>query len=89
MGKPDTWCFELMKKQHGLYDVDPSNFLMVGDNLSTDIVFGNQCGMDTLLVLSGVTNGGKAQQLLAGDRLKAGDNIQEEGIPTHVQSLFA
>ena len=60
MGKPDTWCFELMKRQHGLDGIEPSNFLMVGDNLSTDIVFGNRCGMDTLLVLSGVTNANKA-----------------------------
>ena len=41
MGKPDPWCFQLMKKQHNLHNVDPSEFLMVGDNLSTDVLFGN------------------------------------------------
>ena len=62
---------------------------MVGDNLSTDILFGNRCGMDSLLVLSGVTPPEKAQRLLAGERVPEGKNMQAEGIPTHVQSLFA
>ena len=55
MGKPDTWCFDLLRRQHNLEDVPLSKFLMVGDNLSTDVVFGNKSGIDTLLVLSGVT----------------------------------
>ena len=37
---------------------------MVGDNLATDIVFGNESGIDTLLVLSGVTTAEKAQRTL-------------------------
>ena len=65
MGKPDTWCFDLMKKQHNLHDVPLSKFLMVGDNLSTDILFGNNCGIDSLLVLSGVTPAHKAERTMA------------------------
>jgi ribonucleotide monophosphatase NagD (HAD superfamily) len=37
---------------------------MVGDNLSTDIRFANSCGIDSLLVLSGVTNASKASKIL-------------------------
>jgi 4-nitrophenyl phosphatase len=35
--------------------VKPSEILMVGDNLETDIQAGVNSGVDTLLVLSGVT----------------------------------
>ena len=60
MGKPDPWCFELLRKQHGIENEPLSKFLMIGDNLSTDIQFANTCGIDSLLVLSGVTNVNKA-----------------------------
>ena len=33
---------------------------MIGDNLSTDILFANNSGIDSLLVLSGVTSAEKA-----------------------------
>lgn len=56
MGKPDIMCFDMLREQHGLLDEPLSKFLFIGDNLSTDILFGNQCNIDTLLVLSGVTS---------------------------------
>ena len=34
---------------------------MIGDNLETDILFGNRCQVDTLCLLTGVTNEEKAQ----------------------------
>ena len=92
MGKPDTWCFQLMQRQHNLKDVPLSKFLMVGDNLSTDVLFGNKCGIDTLLVLSGVTTAQKAERTLEQSRLgllNSNPELDLEGTPTHIQSLFA
>lgn len=86
MGKPDTLCFEILKQQHGLEEVENDKFLMVGDNLATDVMFGNQCSIDTLLVLSGVTTPQKAERVLKGE---VGSGLEAEGVPTHVQSLFA
>ncbi|MGN1235773.1 MAG: HAD-IIA family hydrolase [Christensenellaceae bacterium] len=37
-------------------NVEPKDVVMVGDRLHTDIRFGNNCGFDTLLVLSGETS---------------------------------
>lgn len=53
-----------MQRQHNLYDVPFSKFLMVGDNLDTIVLFGNKCGIDSLLVLSGVTTPQKAERTL-------------------------
>ena len=52
---------------------------MIGDNLSTDIMFGNSCNIDTLLVLSGVTAPEKAARVMANQDLSS-----IEGIPTYV-----
>jgi len=52
MGKPSTFPFEYLKRHHSL---DPSRVLMVGDRDNTDILFGKVCGLQTLLVLTGVT----------------------------------
>jgi ribonucleotide monophosphatase NagD (HAD superfamily) len=51
---------------------------MVGDNLQTDIMFGQNSGVDTLLVLSGCTQEGKLDNL----------DLTIEGKPTHVQPFL-
>ena len=79
-GKPSRFAFDLIREQHGLEDVPLSKFLMVGDNLETDIKFGSNCGIDTLLVLSGCTSEQKALEVLNNDQLSAA-----EAKPTHVQ----
>ena len=53
MGKPSKVPFDYVKRFHNL---DPQKVLMVGDRANTDILFGNNCGLHTLLVLTGVTS---------------------------------
>jgi len=54
MGKPSDALLSLLRDPRA-YNVDLSKTLMIGDTLQTDIVFGNRGGMQTLLVLTGVT----------------------------------
>ncbi|WP_435096405.1 HAD-IIA family hydrolase [Halarchaeum sp. P4] len=55
VGKPETRMAELAASRVGP-DVDVHDCLMVGDNLETDILMGERAGMDTALVLSGVSS---------------------------------
>ncbi|XP_048323327.1 phosphoglycolate phosphatase 2 [Ziziphus jujuba] len=53
VGKPSTFLMDfLIEKFH----ISCSRMCMVGDRLDTDILFGQNAGCKTLLVLSGVTN---------------------------------
>ncbi|KAJ6863919.1 hypothetical protein NC651_034667 [Populus alba x Populus x berolinensis] len=52
VGKPSTFMMDfLLQKFH----INTSKMCMVGDRLDTDILFGQNAGCKTLLVLSGVT----------------------------------
>ena len=63
MGKPSD---ALLVQLGTAYGVDFGQALMVGDTLATDIVFGNRGGMQTLLVLSGVTSKEECDSALSG-----------------------
>lgn len=52
LGKPEPFLIEYISKKYG---VNPQRTLMIGDNFSTDILFGKRCGFKTLLVLTGIT----------------------------------
>ncbi|XP_010059542.2 phosphoglycolate phosphatase 2 [Eucalyptus grandis] len=52
VGKPSTFMMEFLLKK---FQIDCSRMCMVGDRLDTDILFGQNAGCKTLLVLSGVT----------------------------------
>lgn len=52
LGKPSPTMVETILAE---LDVPPDECLMVGDRPETDIVMGNRAGMETALVLSGVT----------------------------------
>ncbi|KAL2941472.1 Phosphoglycolate phosphatase 1B chloroplastic [Bienertia sinuspersici] len=53
VGKPSTFMMDYVAKEFG---ISKSQICMVGDRLDTDILFGQNGGCKTLLVLSGVTN---------------------------------
>ncbi|KAJ8761052.1 hypothetical protein K2173_025759 [Erythroxylum novogranatense] len=52
VGKPSTFMMEFLLQK---FDINTSEMCMVGDRLDTDILFGQNAGCQTLLVLSGVT----------------------------------
>ncbi|PSN53350.1 hypothetical protein C0J52_04095 [Blattella germanica] len=52
IGKPSRYACDMIMKRH---NVDPKRTLMIGDRANTDILFGANCGMKTLLVLTGIT----------------------------------
>ena len=56
VGKPNTYMLELAMEGLGC---DPSQVLMVGDKLDSDIMMGKKAGAWTALVLSGVTTPGE------------------------------
>ncbi|NNJ53905.1 MAG: HAD-IIA family hydrolase [Ignavibacteriaceae bacterium] len=52
-GKPSSYMFEEIKRK---LNSDLSSTLLVGDRLETDIAMGNEFGVDTALVATGVKN---------------------------------
>ncbi|KAF4379166.1 hypothetical protein G4B88_010560 [Cannabis sativa] len=52
VGKPSTFMMDFLLER---YNISCSRMCMVGDRLDTDILFGQNAGCKTLLVLSGVT----------------------------------
>ncbi|KAM7381954.1 hypothetical protein PAMA_012696 [Pampus argenteus] len=52
VGKPNNFMFDCVASQFG---VDRDRCLMVGDRLDTDIMLGSNCGLKTLLTLTGVS----------------------------------
>jgi NagD protein len=52
MGKPNAW---IMRAALNSIDAHSENTVIVGDNMSTDILAGIQAGIETILVLSGVS----------------------------------
>ncbi|WVQ71814.1 hypothetical protein IAR50_001356 [Cryptococcus sp. DSM 104548] len=61
IGKPSKTMMDAVIAHH---HIDPARTLMVGDNLHTDIEFGINSGIRTLLVMSGVT---KYEQIYGPD----------------------
>jgi phosphoglycolate phosphatase len=53
VGKPSTFMMDFLLQKFG---TETSRMCMVGDRLDTDILFGQNAGCKTLLVLTGVTS---------------------------------
>lgn len=54
LGKPSLLAAEYIVEN--ILELPPTNCYMVGDRLETDIRMGNDYGMNSILVLSGITN---------------------------------
>jgi len=67
VGKPSPLMIEYLEKKYGM---DRSRICMVGDRLDTDVLFGTDNGLKSLLVLSGVTS---EEKLLSPDNTIAPD----------------
>jgi 4-nitrophenyl phosphatase len=52
IGKPHPSMLEAIKKSH---HIEEAKSLFIGDRLDTDILFANNCKMDSLLVLTGIS----------------------------------
>ncbi|XP_038130154.1 glycerol-3-phosphate phosphatase [Cyprinodon tularosa] len=59
VGKPNHFMFDCLAAQFG---VERERCLMVGDRLDTDIMLGSNCGLKTLLTLTGVSTVAEAQK---------------------------
>jgi 4-nitrophenyl phosphatase/phosphoglycolate phosphatase len=53
VGKPSPLMIDYLENKYGM---DRSRICMVGDRLDTDVLFGTDNGLKSLLVLSGVTS---------------------------------
>ncbi|KAG5261760.1 hypothetical protein AALO_G00288040 [Alosa alosa] len=79
IGKPSRFMFECIASQ---FDLDPARSLMIGDRLETDILFGANCGLDTMLTLTGVSTMEEAQQYRDSDASEKKDFVPDYVVET-------
>jgi phosphoglycolate/pyridoxal phosphate phosphatase family enzyme len=53
--KPDPRSLSIIMKDHDIDISEREKFIMIGDNLGTDILFANNAGIASLLVFTGIT----------------------------------
>lgn len=64
IGKPSRWMADIAANSTG---VNPSDFLIIGDRLESDIQMGADIGMCTALVLTGATDRSAVRSAKTGD----------------------
>jgi len=75
IGKPEPYGLQTILDLAG---VAPSEAVMVGDRLDTDVLCGNRLNVPTVLVLTGVTTRERAEALAAADPALAPGRIIED-----------
>ncbi|KAG9338286.1 hypothetical protein AGOR_G00007600 [Albula goreensis] len=86
IGKPSRFMFECIASQFG---VDPAQSLMIGDRLETDILFGANCGLDTMLTLTGVSQMDEAEGYKDSDAPDKKDFVPDYVVDTIADFLQA
>lgn len=79
MGKPENWLCEIFFKEE--INRDSKKFLMIGDRLNTDIIFGNNNNFQTLLVESGVHKIDRVQEIIEKINNGEADPEMEKQVP--------
>ncbi|XP_076031283.1 glycerol-3-phosphate phosphatase isoform X3 [Oratosquilla oratoria] len=79
VGKPSPLMYEVISKENNL---DPKRTIMIGDRGNTDILFGRNCGLTTLLVLSGVTALEDVKSWVASDDSEKHSLLSDYYLPT-------
>jgi 4-nitrophenyl phosphatase len=79
--KPDPRSLEIILTDHNIPETQKNKILMIGDNLNTDIKFANNNGIDSLLVLTGVTSEEEFENLKNKD-------VENKKLPTYVMKNF-
>jgi phosphoglycolate phosphatase len=74
IGKPSPLVFEVMFKQEA--HREKNRFLMIGDRLNTDVLFGNRCGFQTLLVGTGIHSMANVQDIVS--KIEKGEAAKED-----------
>jgi ribonucleotide monophosphatase NagD (HAD superfamily) len=62
MGKPSEFLATVLFERER--DTPRNRFLMVGDTIDTDVIFGNKNGMQTLLVGTGTSSLGDVEKIV-------------------------
>jgi len=67
-GKPNPAIVELIRAQHNIPENAKSRMIMIGDRCDTDVALGNNAGIGSGLVLTGVvTNEDQIRSMTAQD----------------------
>lgn len=77
MGKPENYLCEIFFKDE--IKTNSKRFLMIGDRLNTDILFGNNNNFQTLLVESGVHKMDKVEEII--EQVEKGNDELKNQIP--------